>query len=246
MVTVGEMVRMGFVISSISTHLRSNKWRILVGVVVLAGLGIGEWQWAAGVNRAAMAAPPSISAREALPPEVVQMIWFHTLPELSLLTKTGSHRINSGAVEVTGIRPDQLAAAQQAVDQEVERMEKWVVDHAEFNAAASDPPRGILVYDIKAMEDRGESFRQQLKADLVAAAGPFEGRTLFDMMDRSRNYGGYGQYDVTITFSKSGGSVVSQAVCTDPATGKMALSMGAVMDSFREWWGKTFDTKLPP
>lgn len=237
---------MGFVISSLSTHLRANKWRILVGAVVLTGLGIGEWQWAEQVNRTIAAAPPSISPREALPPEVVQMLWFHSLPELCLLTTTGSHHINTGAVEVAGLHPDQLAAAQQAVDREVERMEKWVMDHAEFNAAASDPPRGILVYDIKAMEDHGEAFRQQLKADLIVAAGPFEGRTLFDIMDRSQDYGGYGQYDVNITFSKSRGSVVSEAVYSEPGTGKMALRMGSVMDYFRHRWGATFDSKLPP
>ena len=164
-------------------------------------------------------------------------------PKLSLLT--GNHRITTGAAEAAGLTPEERIAAQRSIDASLRRIEKWVGENAKPDEQQSQPESHISIYDIKARPDRGASLREEIKMELVAAVGQTKGETLFEALDTTIDYGGYGRYDARVKFypnpSRQSDEIVSETVYTNPDTGAVTLRTSAVLSSFKQRWGDSFE-----
>lgn len=170
----------------------------------------------------------------------------------AVFSETG--RLTTGAAEQLGLSQEQVHRVNDLVAKNNKAFEAALGQRSKLNENESVPEKQVTVYDIAALEDRGQQLLDKFKGELIGELGSEAGKKLHQMFMDSPGakemYGGYGRYDTKVKFSPVDQSdeaeISAHYVYTDPQTGKWVLRSEATLDSFQEKFGSTFSFEPEP
>ena len=102
---------------------------------------------------------------------------------------------------------------------------------------------GIRVYRIPAAKDRGKSLLEDLKIKLSGAVGDKKAAALYNALDTTGSFGGFGRFNVEVEFhyprqdSDDARESFVKYSYIGPSSGEVALTREITVDQFKEQFG---------
>ncbi len=153
--------------------------------------------------------------------------------------------LTSGAAEAAGIDSNERAEVQREIDKSWDQYEISTARRTVMNSNLSDADKGISVFDIPALKDRGAGIRSDLSRRLESLVGIDRTKVLMDSLANTEAFGGLGSYDVRIRFlpadpDRGIALETVEYVATDPESGTRAESASMTLDRFKQLYGDAF------
>lgn len=157
--------------------------------------------------------------------------------------------LTTGMAETLGLSKDEAQKINGLIFKTNKSFEIALAKNSKYNENESIPENNISVYDIPALEDRGETLLSELKNNLVSELGVTLGTKLYDLLRNSPNadkmFGGYGKYDIKLKFQPPDPSKRSEIAAyftySDPVSGKWLSKNEMTLEKFQEMFGSTFE-----
>lgn len=152
----------------------------------------------------------------------------------------GGKRLTTAAIESLNLNKQEIALITEALEALRADVIRDMSGRAELVTSAQDDGGGTTTYVIKARNDRGKGFADQLHKALQSIVGDDKATKFMAGVERSDYFGKCGKFDMQFDFSQREGEMFVKYQYIDPASGRPSRFGECSIASFNEEFGDLF------